>query len=217
MVAALPGEPGGQPGPEEPQAKPHAHPSAWATAVPRPQLTDSRATWGAPRIRQTLRPRGTRPPAMPEDAPPQKQGSRPHPSCSASLGTSAPTPTAAPGMLVGPCPQPSPCVHSKIGPLGHPHRRSVGRDTPAPQVWWGRNAGTSRERHAREPNPGPQHLPGKLTSWRMSSSLGMMESSSTSSLRGEGTEGSGWPGSVPACPQGDQSHPHEGMNVPIPV
>lgn len=153
------------------------------------------------RIIQSLRPRATRLPAMPKDVPPKK-----NPGATSRI-------LPAPDPPVPPLPHPlllqgcwwgsvTKCpplgAHNNIGALGHPHPRrggSVGRDRAAPGVWWGRNAGTARESHAGEPgphpgpDPGPLHPPGKLTSWRMSSSLGMMESSSTSSLRGEGTEG----------------------------
>lgn len=128
---------GKQLGPEEHQAKPHAPP----LAAPGPHLTNSRATWDAPRISQTLRTRATPPPALPKDARlPKKQG--PHPP---SFLPRTPwylhfctrcSSRDAGGAL-------SPSVPSKIRAFGHPHprcRRSAGRDRPAPQVWWGGNA-----------------------------------------------------------------------------
>lgn len=188
--------PGRQRGPEEHYAKPYAPPSLRATL------------WGPP-----LSPHPGSPSA--EDNPePETQSNSPSSYAQGCLPPKK-TPGAtsrilpAPDPPVPPLPHPlllqgcwwgsvTKCpplgAHNKIGALGHPHPRrggSVGRDRAVPGVWWGRNAGTARESHAGEPgpDPGPRHPPGKLTSWRMSSSLGMMESSSTSSLRGEGTEG----------------------------
>ena len=73
--------------------------------------------------------------------PPVKEGPRPPSFLPRIPGTSVSAPTAAPGMLVWPCPHVSPRVPSKIRVLGHPHP-GADRDSPAPGVWWGRNAGT---------------------------------------------------------------------------